>query len=107
MKLPRKDDYSDLNDYLKACQSYNKYQEKIMKANEAPEKLYFGRHEGSLLDTYSKKEAEDEIEYVRTDALIEKVCEWLDLHMPFGEVDKKLRDEVIDDLKRYVKENKL
>ena len=25
MKPPRRDDYSGLNDYLKACQSYNKY----------------------------------------------------------------------------------
>lgn len=35
---------------------------------------------------------------------IEKVCEWLDLHMPFGEVDKKLRDEVIDNLKKAMEE---
>ena len=35
---------------------------------------------------------------------IEKVCEWLDLHMPFGEVDKKLRDKVIADLKNAMEE---
>lgn len=27
MNLPRRDDYADLNEYLKACQSYNKYQQ--------------------------------------------------------------------------------
>ena len=79
-----------------------------MKANEAPEKLYFGRHEGSLLDTYSKKEAEDEIEYVRTDAIIEKVCAFLKDRIEHDSIDYPMATmHLINDFKRYVKENKL
>ena len=48
-----------------------------MKANEAPEKLYFGEFDKSGLIAYSTKESNDEIEYTRTDAFIEKACEWL------------------------------
>lgn len=49
-----------------------------MKANEAPEKLYFGTQgDKGLLDIYSEKESNDDIEYVRTDAFIEKAAEWL------------------------------
>lgn len=84
-----------------------------MKAN-APEKLYFGRHEGCLLDTYSNKESEDEIEYVRTDAFIEKACDWLRTHseMDFfelipvgnycgaGNLNKK---KMIEDFRNYMK----
>lgn len=32
-----------------------------------------------------------------------KACEWLRLHMPFGEVDKKLRDDVIDEFKNFMR----
>lgn len=61
-----------------------------MKANEAPEKIYlttFGfplcepiPQESSNPDTvWSKKPytGADSIEYTRTDAFIEKACEWL------------------------------
>ena len=50
-----------------------------MKPNEAPEKLYFGlQGDTGILDIYSKMESENEIEYTRTDAFIEKACEWLE-----------------------------
>lgn len=79
-----------------------------MKVNEAPEKLYFGRHEGCLLDTYSKKEAEDDIEYVRTDVIIEKVCAFLKDRIEHDSIDYPMATmHLINDLKRYVKENKL
>ena len=49
-----------------------------MKANEAPEKLYFGdRGDKGILDIYSTKESDNEVEYTRTDAFIEKAVEWL------------------------------
>ena len=48
-----------------------------MKANEAPEKLYFGENDRTGLIAYSKKESDEEVEYTRTDAFIEKACEWL------------------------------
>lgn len=45
-----------------------------MKANEAPEKIYVSQHSG--LHSYMKNN-EDDIEYTRTDAFIEKAVEWL------------------------------
>ena len=48
-----------------------------MKANEAPEKLYFGESDKGILDIYSKRESENEIEYTSTDAFIEKAEEFI------------------------------
>jgi hypothetical protein len=48
-----------------------------MKANEAPEKLYFGEADKGVLNIYSGREFDDEIEYTRTDAFIEKAAQWL------------------------------
>ena len=48
-----------------------------MKAEEAPEKLYFGEFDKGGLAAYSTKESNDEIEYIRTDAFIQKACSWL------------------------------
>ena len=50
-----------------------------MKANEAPEKIYlyenlFGRAADYWL---REKSSDTDIEYTRTDAFIEKACEWL------------------------------
>lgn len=44
---------------------------------DAPEKLYFGESDKGILDIYSSRELDDEIEYTHTDAFIEKACEWL------------------------------
>ena len=53
-----------------------------MKANEAPEKLYFdvnnnliGLYDSAILGMYSAKNTKTSIEYTRTDAFIEKACE--------------------------------
>lgn len=48
-----------------------------MKANEIPEKIYFGEADKSVLDIYSTKEHDDEVEYIRTDVFIEKACGWI------------------------------
>ena len=48
-----------------------------MKENEAPEKLYFGEVDKGILNIYSNRESNDEIEYTRTDAFIEKATLWL------------------------------
>ena len=58
-----------------------------MKANEAPEKLYFGEFDKTALEAYSNREPNDEIEYTRTDAFIEKACEFLanDANIPLWE----------------------
>ena len=50
-----------------------------MKANEAPEKIYLERIlcTNEVYDTWkSQKTITDDIEYIRTDAFIEKACEW-------------------------------
>ena len=41
---------------------------------KAPERIYFGEADKSVLDIYSTKEHDDEVEYVRTDVFIEKAC---------------------------------
>ena len=48
-----------------------------MKANEAPEKLYFGEFDKTALEAYSNRESDNEVEYTRTDAFIDKACDWL------------------------------
>ena len=49
-----------------------------MKANEAPEKIYVHRtvHLG-LLAASEMNITGNDIEYTRTDAFIEKACEWI------------------------------
>ena len=49
-----------------------------MKPNEAPEKLYFElQGDIGILDIYSKRESENDVEYVRKDSFIEKATLWL------------------------------
>ena len=80
---------------------------------EAPEKLYFGESDKGILDIYSGRESDDEIEYTRTDVFIEKACEWLRTHSeddyfeltPYnycgaGTLNKKRR---IEEFKSYMK----
>ena len=51
-----------------------------MKANKAPEKIYCVATEGGYYITTNKPEPPfaEGIEYTRTDAFIEKACEWLE-----------------------------
>ena len=69
-----------------------------MKANEAPEKLYFGERDKGLLDIYPNKESNDEIEYTRTDAFIEKACSWLENNLQ-GIVGGSI---YIEDFRKYM-----
>ena len=51
-----------------------------MKANEAPEKLYVDtedRLSDSILYGFTEKRKDDDIEYVRKDAFIEKAAQFL------------------------------
>lgn len=53
-----------------------------MKANEAPEKLYFSATEnGTHYYTEGIPFEREYIEYTHTDAFIEKACEWLEEHL--------------------------
>ena len=45
-----------------------------MKANEAPEKLYYAPY-GDIRE--DNPITDNDIEYIRKDAFIEKVCDWL------------------------------
>ena len=82
-----------------------------MKANEAPEKLYFDERDRGILDIYSNKELNDDIEYTRTDAFIEKAAEWLKSHADdynytwYNEMEGEsgITDKCIEDFKRYMK----
>ena len=52
-----------------------------MKANEAPEKIYL--FENPITETpddrwLSKRSCEEDIEYTRSDAFVDKACEWLE-----------------------------
>ena len=49
---------------------------KVMKANEAPEKIYINDFGSELsYDWHTEHCCESDIEYVREDAFIEKACE--------------------------------
>jgi hypothetical protein len=45
-----------------------------MKANEAPENLYYAPY-GDIRENHPI--SDNDIEYTRTDAFIDKACEWL------------------------------
>lgn len=48
-----------------------------MKANEAPEKLYLDATSKCGDIIFTIKNNDTDVEYTRTDAFIEKACEWL------------------------------
>lgn len=70
-----------------------------MKANEAPEKLYMNWVNYPL--------EEMQVEYTRTDAFIEKACEWINLHI--GELSdiytrSAIRNEFLEDFRKAMEE---
>jgi hypothetical protein len=51
---------------------------KVMKANEAPEKIYISNYSsGFTYNWHFERLAEKDIEYTRTDAFIENTVNWL------------------------------
>ena len=81
---------------------------------EAPEKLYVDAEDrlgDSILYGFTEKRKEDDIEYVRKDAFIEKACEWLKEHKehPFIGCEDPclsgyLTDEFIEQFKKAMEE---
>jgi hypothetical protein len=67
---------------------------------KAPEKLYFGESDKGILDIYSTKESDNEVEYTRTDAFVEKALRWM---MNTDGVNYMLSAEMIEDFKNYMK----
>jgi sensor histidine kinase YesM len=88
-----------------------------MKANETPEKIYmtpsFGEPDNVLLATFSKSHLNfhRDIEYIRTDAFIEKACEFIRKGGKRGDayIVTEFGEEVFDfvqfaeDFKNYMK----
>ena len=91
-----------------------------MKANEAPEKIYFevnnnliGLYDSAILKMFSVKKNKTVIEYTRTDAFIEKACDWLDDLVLSDYVDIKEtsngtfvtfdQDKLVKDFRKYMK----
>lgn len=72
-----------------------------MKANEVPENLYFGEFDKGGLAAYSTKESNDEIEYTRTDAFIEKAATWLREQEEM--VGVSFQEDFIERFKDYMK----
>jgi len=76
-----------------------------MKANEAPEKIYIFKN--PITETpddrwLSKRSCNDDIEYVRNDAFIEKACEYFATHIKdnSGGYDRAF---VFENFKNYMK----
>jgi hypothetical protein len=80
-----------------------------MKTNEAPERLYFGESDKGVLDIYSTKESDNEVEYTRTDAFIEKAENFLEmLGYGFTIIDNIThknydKEQLIEDFRNYIK----
>ena len=82
-----------------------------MKTNEAPEKVYLLFNRPYLVDyaKLNKRRCEEEVEYTRTDAFIEKACEGIE-HLLSGYIIRNFHfgdsykiDILIEDFKNYIK----
>ena len=71
-----------------------------MKANEAPEKIYIDANEDwhRTFTAFTEKAKGNDIEYTRTDAFIEKACEWLENNLQ-GIVGGSI---YIEDFRKYM-----
>ena len=77
-----------------------------MKANEAPEKIYFSSNEnGTHYYTEGIPFERDYVEYTRTDAFIEKAAKWIELSLKYYSEGGKLisTDKMIEDFREYMK----
>ena len=83
-----------------------------MKANEVYEKIYLDKDESWHLTNPNG----DSVEYIRTDAFIEKACEWLNKELPITDLsssnmlkitfkvfDKENKKVFIENFKKYMK----
>ena len=82
-----------------------------MKANEAPETIYFTSNEnGTYYYTEGIPFEREYIEYICKDAFIEKACDWLEdnasnyiIEHPFSSDVDFEEDKMIEDFKKYMK----
>ncbi len=82
-----------------------------MKADEAPERIYLptAGDEIHYHMTSSKNDFKESIEYTRTDAFIEKACEFLksyrqEIDDGLGYIAGIVNDETIEDFRKYMEE---
>ncbi len=84
---------------------------------EAPEKLYILFNHPHTVDyaKLNKRRHEEEVEYTRTDAFIDKACEWLNKEIPnaglspssiikFKVFNDECKKAFISDFKKYMEE---
>ena len=74
-----------------------------MKANEAPEKIYLEKvypDNGVLPNGLNYNQSSNDIEYIRTDAFIEKACKWLEKYVTYIH-PRKGKEECIVNLTRF------
>ena len=83
-----------------------------MKANVAPEKIYILKHsdysDRRILNAFTEKEANNDIEYTRTDAFIKKACNFLksyrqDTPDGIGYIAGIVNDKTIEDFVKFMK----
>ena len=72
-----------------------------MKANEAPYKLYIDLFKGEFNVSYSP--ANNSIEYIRTDAFIEKAAEWINETLRNTDFYENEIELMINDFKKAMK----
>lgn len=105
------EDREEFEEKLKDLYRFIRKFDKIMKAN-VPEKIYLFENPISNEPDYRwllKKSSDDDIEYIRTDAFIEKACSGIDKllsdyiirNFHFG--DSYDIDRLINDFKNYMK----
>ena len=72
-----------------------------MKVNEVPEKIYLPIDDS--LKTYARKDSDQEIEYARTDAFIEKACDYLSYHLDTSKIDVMYKFDFIEEFRKAMK----
>ena len=75
-----------------------------MKANEAPEKIYFTSNEnGTHYYTEGIPSKREYVEYTRTDAFIEKACEYLQINLwRVVNEEPDFRQRFVTDFRKYM-----
>jgi hypothetical protein len=80
---------------------------------ELPEKLYFGESDKGILEIYSARESDNEVEYVRTDVFIKKAEKYLtekfinDVSVLSGGVVSINFNAAISNFVKYMEESKV
>lgn len=76
---------------------------------EAPEKIYIDTNDNlsdSILYAFTEKDKDDDIEYTRTDAVIEKAVEYIANNMRCDGYTLQTKAKFIKEFRNYLKEAK-